>query len=177
MGKSDQGVETSGGRYTVLPRVLVFVFHGEDVLLIKGAPTKRLWANRYNGLGGHVEAGEDVYSAAWREVLEEAGLEVRDLRLRGIVNVDVDPLAGGQRTGIMFFVFSASCDTRETRASEEGTLEWVSLERIEAYDLVEDVPVLLERVRGSDDGETAAPFSARYWYDDEDRLRISFAEG
>jgi 8-oxo-dGTP diphosphatase len=171
MGKSDQGVETSQGRYTVLPRVLVFVFRESDVLLLKGAPTKRLWANRYNGLGGHVEAGEDVYSAARREVMEEAGLAVRDLRLRGVVNVDA-----GQTTGILFFVFSARCDTRATRASEEGTLEWVPLDRIGRYDLVEDLPVLLVRVQGDDAGErTAGIFFARYWYDAQDRLQITFA--
>jgi 8-oxo-dGTP diphosphatase len=172
MGKSDQGIETSQGRYTVLPRVLVFVFSEGDVLLLKGAPTKRLWANRYNGLGGHVEASEDVYGAARREVMEEAGLVVRDLRLRGVVNVDT-----GQATGILFFVFSASCDTRATRASEEGTLEWVPLDRIGQYKLVEDLPALLARVQGEDAGaQTAGLFFARYSYDVEDRLQIAFAE-
>ena len=171
MGKAEQGVETSGGRYTVIPRVLVFVLSKKDVLLIKGAPTKRLWANRYNGLGGHVEAHEDVYSAARREVLEEAGLAVHDLRLRGVVHVDTGPLAKSQRIGIVFFVFSARCETRETRASEEGALEWVPLERIAAYDLVEDVPLLLERVQTGKE-----TFFARYWYDDKDLLRIDFAE-
>jgi 8-oxo-dGTP diphosphatase len=166
MGKSDQGVETSGGRYTVIPRVLVFVFSENDVLLLKGAPTKRLWANRYNGLGGHVEAGEDVYSAARREVIEEAGLDVADLRLCGVVNVDT-----GRTTGIVFYVFSASSETRETQASEEGTLEWVPLERLDEVDLVEDVPLLLERVQSS----APDPFFARYWYDDQDRLQIAFA--
>ena len=171
MGRAEQGVERSDGRYTVIPRVLVFVFNGGDVLLLKGAPTKRLWANRYNGLGGHVEADEEVYSAARREIMEEAGLSVHDLRLRGVVNVDT-----GQATGIVFFVFSASSETRETRASEEGTLEWVSLDRLPQVDLVEDLPVLLARIRVGACSGGGDPFFARYSYDADDRLRIAFAE-
>ena len=169
MGSADQGVQASRGRYAVIPRVLVFVFNGTDVLLLKGAPTKRIWPNRYNGLGGHVEADEDVYSAAVREVREEAGLDVREVRMRGLINID----AGGE-TGILLAVFTARSESRQTRPSEEGTLEWVPLGRIGEYDLVEDLPVLLERISAMPDG--APPFSARYWYNAGDRLRFAFAE-
>jgi 8-oxo-dGTP diphosphatase len=167
MGKIDQGVATSEGRYTVIPRVLVFVFNAGDVLLIKGAPTKRIWANRYNGIGGHVEADEDVYAAALREIHEETGLAVRALRFCGTINID----AGGE-TGIMIFVFAAHSEGRETIPSPEGSLEWVPLHRIGAYDLVEDIPVLLDRVQGVSGGR--APFFARYWYDEHDALRMAF---
>jgi 8-oxo-dGTP diphosphatase len=48
----------------IIPRVAVFLRRNDSYLLLKGAPTKRLWANKYNGLGGHIERGEDVLSAA-----------------------------------------------------------------------------------------------------------------
>ena len=169
MGKSEQGVEVSRRRYQVIPRVLVFVLSGDEVLLLKGAPTKRIWANRYNGVGGHVEAGEDVYTAAKRETREETGLNVHDLRCRGIVNIDA-----GQETGILLAVFTARSDERQTMPSEEGTLEWVPLARIQRLDLVEDVPVLLNRI--AEMPEDAPPFSARYFYDEHDQLQITFAE-
>ena len=168
MGRSEQGVQASAARYNVIPRVLVFVLDGGDVLLLKGAPDKRIWAGRYNGVGGHVEPDEDVYAAARRETHEETGLEVRDLRFEGLVNIDA-----GAPTGIMLAVFTAHSDARETTPSAEGTLEWVSLAQIDELDLVEDVPVLLARIAARADG--AAPFFARYWYDDGDRLRIAFA--
>jgi 8-oxo-dGTP diphosphatase len=168
MGKADQGVQTSTGRYTVVPRVLTFVFSGQDVLLLKGAPTKRIWANRYNGIGGHVEAAEDIYTAARRETAEETGLRVKDLRLRGVVHID----AGGI-TGILMFVFSARSDQRQTQPSEEGALEWVPLDHLDGRDLVEDLPVLLRRIAGMPDD--APPFFARYWYDADDRLCMAFA--
>ncbi|MBN1935225.1 MAG: NUDIX domain-containing protein [Anaerolineae bacterium] len=169
MPKSEQGLPATPDRYTAIPRVLVFVFNGDDVLLLKGAPTKRIWANRYNGLGGHVEAHEDVYAAARREIGEESGLSVTDLRLRGVVNVDI-----GRPTGIMLFVFTARSAIRETKASEEGTLEWVPLRQLPQENLVKDIPALLARIASMD--EQAAPFFARYWYDEQENLQVSFAQ-
>ena len=72
MPKSDQGVTKD--RYMLIPRTAIFVRRGDEYLLIKGAPTKRLWAGKYNGLGGHVERGEDVLTSAGREPREETGL-------------------------------------------------------------------------------------------------------
>jgi 8-oxo-dGTP diphosphatase len=169
MGKSNQGVQTSAERYTVIPRVLAFIFNGDNVLLIKGAPTKRIWANRYNGVGGHVQASEDIYSAARREIEEETGLEVHDLRFQGLINIDV-----GQETGVLLAVFVAHSDVRETRPSAEGMLEWVPLDRIHEYDLVQDIPILLERI--VDTAKETIPFFARYAYDSRDQLCITFAE-
>ena len=108
MGQSDQGVQKSAHRYRAVPRTLSFITHGDEMLLLRGAPTKRLWPNKYNGVGGHVEAGEDIYTSALREMKEETGLEVTDARLRGVINIDV-----GQETGIVVFVFTARATGRE----------------------------------------------------------------
>ena len=56
MPQSDQGV--TNDRYMVIPRTAIFLRRGDSFLLLKGAPAKRLWANKYNGLGGHLERGE-----------------------------------------------------------------------------------------------------------------------
>ena len=60
-------------RYVVVPRTLCFVFHENDVLLIKRSPFRRLFPNKINGLGGHVEQDEDVYGAVVREIKEGRG--------------------------------------------------------------------------------------------------------
>ena len=170
MGREDQGVAKSKNRYQVIPRTLCFITHGGKVLLLRGGPHKRLWAGRYNGVGGHIEADEDVHTAALREIDEETGLAVRDLRLRGIVHAD----AGDPAVGILFFVFTARAASKEIGPSPEGTLEWWPIDRLPAAEMVEDLPVLLPKVLAMQPDDPL--FFAAYRYDEHDRLVMSFAE-
>lgn len=170
MGRKDQGVAASQNRYQVIPRTLCFITHDAEVLLLLGSARKRLWAGRYNGLGGHVEPGEDIYTSVRREVREEADLEVRNLRLCGVVHAD----AGDRVTGILFFVFTATADSKTVRSSEEGALEWWPINALPADRLVEDLPVLLPKVLAR--GPADPPLFVSYSYDDLDRLVIRFAE-
>jgi 8-oxo-dGTP diphosphatase len=165
MPANDQGIHPE--RFQIIPRVLIFITYQQQVLLIKGAPTKRIWANKYNGIGGHVERGEDVMSAAQREILEETGLTVTHLRFRGTVIIDA-----GQPTGIGMFVFTAVASTSQTIPGSEGTLEWISTGRIRQFDLVEDLPTLLPKVLAMNDADP--PFFGRYWYDTLGKLQMTF---
>jgi 8-oxo-dGTP diphosphatase len=169
MPKQDQGIDVSlkRQRYAVIPRTLVFITRGDDVLLLRGAPTKRIWANKYNGIGGHIERDEDVYTAALREVREETGLAVDDLRLAGLINID-----GDQPTGIMLFVFTATARSGDPIPSEEGSLEWISRDQLAQTDLVEDLTTILPRAL--DLPPNAPPFFAHYHYDEQERLIIRF---
>jgi 8-oxo-dGTP diphosphatase len=129
-------------RHTVVPRTLSFITHGRDVLLLRGAPTKRIWAGKLNGIGGHVEPDEDVYTSARREIAEEAGLEVETLTLRGILHIshpEVDP-------GVMLIVFTGQSSSKKVRCSPEGELLWRPLDALPETELVHDLPLLLPRL-------------------------------
>ena len=41
---------------------------------------------KYNGLGGKMKSGEDIYQCICREIKEEAGISCDDVRLRGTIN-------------------------------------------------------------------------------------------
>jgi 8-oxo-dGTP diphosphatase len=166
MPKSDQGVLVK--RYQIIPRVLIFLTHENQVLLLKGAPDKRLWPNQYNGIGGHIERGEDVLTAARRELKEEAGLK-EELWLCGTVMIDAS-----EDVGIGIYVFRGEFSGRhEPVSSSEGHLEWVDIAHIHTFRLVEDLPTLLPVVFKTQPG--MPPFSASYYYDEQDHLQIRFA--
>lgn len=172
MGVEEQGMAGADRRYQVIPRVLIFITNNDDVLLLKGAPTKRIWPNLYNGVGGHVEAGETIREAALREVAEEVGLtDPQDLSLRGIVNITTDH----PHTGIMMFVFTARSSSRTITASAEGTSEWVDWQALDSQSMVSDLPIIIPRALGmaADD----PPFYAHYWYDEHNQLQVRFNNG
>jgi 8-oxo-dGTP diphosphatase len=167
---SQAGQRLDPSRYTIVPRTLSFVLRRHQVLLIRLAPDRGVWAGKLNGLGGHVEAGEDVLNSARREIREEAGLSPGDLRLCGVVLIDT-----GQVPGIGLYVCVGQvADDAQPHAGHEGDLAWVNLNDLARHPLVEDLPVLLPRAL--DCFRRNEVFSALHQYDRNGALRISFGE-
>jgi 8-oxo-dGTP diphosphatase len=83
---------------------------------------------KYNGLGGKLEADEDIVAGMRREIHEEAGIECHALQLRGTISW---PGFGKQGEDWFGFVFLVTRFTGDVFASNpEGTLEWVDVDRI-----------------------------------------------
>ena len=168
MGANEQGANAIEDRWLTIPRTLCFVLNGEDVLLMKRAPHKRVFPNKFNGVGGHIERDEDPLSSAKREIYEETGLSVTQIELRAVYNVDAK-----ENTGIILFVFVASCESRAVKANDEGTLFWINVREIDQLDLVEDLPIILPRVLNMKRGD--APLFVHVSYDEHATIRMRFA--
>src|SRR5690606_20767915 len=168
MGANAQGAGATAGRWMTLPRTLCFVLNGDDVLLMKRGPHRRVFPNKYNGVGGHIERHDDPRRSARREIFEEPGLRVRDERLRAVYNIDA-----ADASGILLLVFTAWSDSRELAECDEGTLHWVPRAEVASLDLVEDLPELLPRVLSMPDD--APPLFVHVSYDAEDRIVMRFA--
>lgn len=170
MGASEQGANANAGRWMTVPRTLCFILNGDDILLMKRAPHKRIFPNRYNGVGGHIERDEDPYTSAKREVLEETGLNVEDLRLCAVYNIDA-----GEATGILLFVFTGYSANREfVSDTDEGTLHWIPMREVGQLDLVEDLPMILPRVLNQP--ENTPPLFVHVSYDADDQIQMRFAQ-
>ena len=168
MGANDQGADATKNRWVTIPRTLCFVLNGDDVLLMKRASHRRVFPNKFNGVGGHIERDEDPYAGAIREIKEETGLDVHNVILRSIHNIDA-----GQASGILLFVFTAMSTSREfIDDGEEGTLHWVNRNTLNEIDLVEDLPIILDRILSASDD--APPFFVHVSYDDNDDILVRF---
>ncbi|WP_069806681.1 8-oxo-dGTP diphosphatase [Vulcanisaeta thermophila] len=113
---------------------LVYVVKGNSVLLIR--KKRGLGAGYFNGIGGKVEEGEDIISAAVRECVEEVGVKPRDLEWRGLL--EFWNYEDGKVESVHFVhVFVARDFEGEVRESEEAEPTWFSIESI-PYDSMWD---------------------------------------
>lgn len=166
MPKSDQSIDVE--RYQTIPRALIFLFdQNNHVLLLKGSPNKTIWAGLYNGIGGHIEAGEDILEAAERELKEESGLAGIKLSFCGQVMVDVS-----ENIGVAIFIFRGNYSGDDFNSSDEGRLAWVDLEEMLDLTMVEDLRLLIPMVANHQDGDPM--IIGKYSYDMDGKLIISF---
>ena len=82
--------------------------------------------------GGHVEAGESLVLSVIREIKEETGLDIWDVKLCGVKEWFSD----GVRS-IVFF-YKTNHFSGELCASEEGEVFWAPLEDLCKYALAAD---------------------------------------
>lgn len=83
--------------------------------------------------GGHVEPGESFVESAIREVWEETGLTVRNLRLCGTKQFQTK-----HNERYVVFFYKTNCFSGQLRASEEGDVFWISKADLKHHTLCDD---------------------------------------
>jgi 8-oxo-dGTP diphosphatase len=117
--------------YTPILATLAYVLSpdGRQVLLIhRNRRRDDPHYGKYNGLGGKLVRGEDIVAGIRREVREEAGLECDSLVLRGTISWPGFGKQGEDWFGFIFRVDRWSGVPK--KENEEGSLEWVDIDRI-----------------------------------------------
>jgi 8-oxo-dGTP diphosphatase len=90
---------------------------------------------KYNGLGGKMQANEDVMTCMRREIREESGLECARLQLRGTVNWTGFGPDGENWLGFIFLITDFIGIPQETNS--EGDLAWHLIATLDALPMWE----------------------------------------
>lgn len=124
--------------YTPIVATLGYVLSPDRsrVLLVhRNARPDDAHLGKYNGLGGKLEADEDVVAGMRREIREEAGIECTALSLRGTISWPGFGKHGEDWLGFIFVV--TAFEGTPYTSNPEGVLEWQPLDRLHALPMWE----------------------------------------
>lgn len=155
-------INSTINKHTLVICANMLVKRGEKYLVIKRSPRKVVAPNIVHTIGGKVDADEDPYVAAERELLEEVGLVAKNIRLRGVVT-EVKP---NELPNWQIFYFLGDYSEGEVAGNEEGDFLWLTKEEIVRSDLFPSVQRIIDALLD----ESRGPVFARYLYNEQDEL-------
>ena len=103
-------------------------------------------AGKWIGIGGHLEENESPEECIRREALEETGMNLTGLKLRGIITF-ILPDWGNELT----FLYTAQTDAAGLKECSEGVLKWIPIEDVMDLPLWEGDRIFLPLLQTRED--------------------------
>ena len=100
--------------------------------------------DKYIGIGGHIENGETKEEACIREIKEETGLTVHSLEYAGEI------LFVNDNYEEMMYIFKTNDFSGELIECDEGTLQWVPIDKVLDLNLWEGDRKFLPKLRNGE---------------------------
>ncbi len=140
--------------------------NGKTLMLHRVKKENDIHHDKWNGLGGKMEANESPEDAVKREILEESGLILEDSQLKGVITY---PQTNNDEEWIVF-VFTANKFTGELIECNEGNLEWIENSKIKDLYMWEGDYLFLPLLKKK------GFFSGKITYDKEEIVEAKFKE-
>lgn len=141
------------------PTVGAVIFNPEGkVLLCKS----QKWNDQYVIPGGHIELGEEMEKALKREVLEETGLHIYDIKLISLKE-SIYSSTFHERKHFIFIDYQCKTNSSNVELNDEADdYEWVDLKEIENYNLGGFVKELLLRLKNKEEARNKVEIFYNY---------------
>lgn len=117
---------------------MCMIYDGEGNILVQ----ERLNPN-WPGIcfpGGHIEKGESFVESTIREIKEETGLTISNLRCCGFKQFTNEK----KNFRYIVFYFKTNCFSGELKSSKEGKVFWVKRKDLKNYTLAEDFEEMIK---------------------------------
>ncbi|MFZ1721545.1 MAG: NUDIX domain-containing protein [Microgenomates group bacterium] len=132
--------------------VTCFVHCGDDFLFLHRNESRKVDANRLNGVGGKLDKGENFLDAAIRETREETGYAITKDQVRLAA---VAQLHGGYAKDWTMCFFTIEVPTKKIpigTQNHEGQLLWIPADQVlqSEFELVDDLNYCWEAIARRD---------------------------
>lgn len=141
----------------------IFVRKDNKYLVLRRSPHKEVLPNLISPIGGKIDHAEDPLMAAQRELFEEAGVKVKNIRLEAVVTEVLSPDDSQYKNNWLIFHFSGDWESGEATTSDEGELLWMTEEELLQSPMFPSVKTVLPHILNPDDSTVFA----RFEYDKE----------
>ncbi len=129
----------------------VFIRKDGKWLMLKRSLEKRFAPGYFHTVGGKIDQDEDPYTGAIREVKEEAGITVKNMRLEA-VTFEVAPVDQMKDENWMCFYFSSDYDSGEVTQTEEGELVLIDGKDVPDQKLIPSIRAIIHHILDPKDG-------------------------
>jgi 8-oxo-dGTP pyrophosphatase MutT (NUDIX family) len=128
----------------------VLIHKDGKYLLSKRSPNKKYAPNFIHPFGGKIDKDENPYVGARREIKEELGIEIHNLKLEAVV-LEIKPDDKRDENWLVFY-FSADYKNGDVKITEEGEVVYLTPDEIKNSKLFPSVRSIINNILNSNDG-------------------------
>ena len=110
------------------------------LMLLRNKKKHDINANKWIGVGGHLEKGETPEDALFREIKEETGLDVISYSKKGLIHFNYDDISE------LMHLYVVNDFKGNLIESDEGTLRWIKKCDLFSLELWEGDKIFLKKL-------------------------------
>lgn len=128
----------------------VFIRKDGKYLLMKRSKDKKYAPNKIHPFGGKIDHNENPLLGAIREIKEEVGINIKNVKLEAVILELTDEK--DLPVNWLIFHFSADYESGEVTETEEGEAVYLTPGEVKSADLFPSVKSIINNILDPDDG-------------------------
>jgi 8-oxo-dGTP diphosphatase len=145
-----QQISTAPHIHSLVMCTNIFVRKDGKYLMLKRSSKKAYAPGFVHPFGGKIDPDEDPYVGAIREIKEEVGAEVTNVKLEAVI-LEVHKTEDSPNNWLIFY-FSADYESGEIKKTVEGETVLLSSQEIKNSDLFPSVKTIIDHILNPSDG-------------------------